>query len=1445
VSGSIDSVSLSDTSGNNLVASDLGLSFSGSLDADVSNFLSTESLLAGNDIISINFSDGEAISGYGGNDTITGGSGADTLTGGLGDDTLFGGSSNDAYTYTVGDGSDRIFDLAGASDILIVEGLTPGSNPVDNIARAGDDLVIALGAETITIEDHFADHAVEHVRFTFTDGTRQDFTLATGAVGGAVNGIISGTEGNDRQDGGGGDDILFGNGGADTLTGGTGDDFLNGGSSNDAYTYTVGDGSDRIFDLVGASDILIVEGLTPGSNPVDNIARAGDDLVIALGAETITIEDHFADHAVERVRFTFTDGTRQDFTLATGAVGGAVNGIISGTEGNDRQDGGGGDDILFGNGGADTLTGGTGDDFLNGGSSNDAYTYTVGDGSDTIFDASGASDILIVEGLTPGSNPVENIARVGDDLVIALGAETITIEDHFAGHAVERVRFTFTDGTRQDFTLATGAVGGAVNGIISGTAGNDRQDGGGGDDILFGNGGADTLTGGLGDDTLFGGSSNDAYTYTVGDGSDRIIDSSGASDILIVEGLTRGAREVGDITRAGDDLTIAVGSETITIEDHFAGQAVERLRFSFTDATREDIALPTNLADGAAIGFVFGGAGDDTLTGGLGDDTLQGGAGDDVYTFTLGDGADRIVDAGGTGDVLVVRGLSPDFDSNVGVFSADEALNLPTSLGDVDAMNWVGDDLVITMGSDSITVENHYTGNAVETIHLFFTDGTSEELVMATGVVGGDASGVISGTEGNDSLDGGGGADVLFGNGGNDILIGGTGADTLSGGAGADTLTGGGGNDRLIGGAGDFDTAVFSGNYSEYTITTNFFTNNATVTHLNGGFDGVDTAERSIELLKFADQTVSLLGFKWGPSNTFGTSGDVVTWSIMAAGTTDIQGSTTQDLAAALPADFLQQLSAAFDALSAVSNINFLAVEDDGRAADPFLPSTQASDIRIGGKFIDGPFNTLAFAFSPQFSDATFDTGDNWTSSLFFNTALHEIGHAVGLSHVPSSDFTAIMNPFINLSLTELQAQDISDIQAIYGVDPNGGAPLSVLDYTLPSNVTDLALSQAVTSTFGTSKVNLTGNSLNNVLKGSDDANILQGLGGTDTLVGRGGDDTLIGGAGSDTLDGGSGSDTVDYSSVGQTVTVRLDLGSASGGDAQGDVLTSIENAIGTGVADRLVGNSGTNILTGGGGVDTLEGGGGNDTLIGDAGADTLDGGLGNDKLFGGVGADTLDSGAGADTLTGGLGDDRLLGGSSNDAYTYTVGDGSDRIFDSAGAADILIVEGLTRGVREIGDIARAGNDLAIGVGSETITIEDHFAGQAVERLRFAFTDATREDITLPTNLADGAAIGFVFGGAGDDTLTGGTGDDFMNGQAGDDLFIFSDGDGADTILGFTAGAGTDDVVNLAGVASVTGFADVQARAALSGSDTVLTFDNGDAITLLGVNSLHQDDFLF
>ncbi|MBM9531952.1 hypothetical protein JWG42_17505, partial [Desulfoprunum benzoelyticum] len=110
-------------------------------------------------------------------------------------------------------------------------------------------------------------------------------------------------------------------------------------------------------------------------------------------------------------------------------------------------------------------------------------------------------------------------------------------------------------------------------------------------------------------------------------------------------------------------------------------------------------------------------------------------------------------------------------------------------------------------------------------------------------------------------------------------------------------------------------------------------------------------------------------------------------------------------------------------------------------------------------------------------------------------------------------------------------------------------------------------------------------------------------------VYGFDGHDILRGGGNADTLNGGYGIDTADYSASDAAVDIVLwptpTNRSQSGGDAQGDVLLSIENVIGSVFNDELWGDNQTNNI--------LYGGAGNDTLYGDRSPDTLDGGEGLD----------------------------------------------------------------------------------------------------------------------------------------------------------------------------------------------------------------------------------------
>jgi Ca2+-binding RTX toxin-like protein len=143
----------------------------------------------------------------------------------------------------------------------------------------------------------------------------------------------------------------------------------------------------------------------------------------------------------------------------------------------------------------------------------------------------------------------------------------------------------------------------------------------------------------------------------------------------------------------------------------------------------------------------------------------------------------------------------------------------------------------------------------------------------------------------------------------------------------------------------------------------------------------------------------------------------------------------------------------------------------------------------------------------------------------------------------------------------------------------------------------------------------LTGDAGANTLSGGDGSDLLTGAGGNDTLYGgngsdrlwgNAGDDTLTGGAGADILAGGAGIDTVYYGTSVPGVTVNLATGTGHGGDAEGDILSSIENVTGSAFGDSLIGDNGDNRLFGDSGDDILIGGGGSDVLIGGTSSDTF-----------------------------------------------------------------------------------------------------------------------------------------------------------------------------------------------------------------------------------------------
>ncbi len=189
-------------------------------------------------------------------------------------------------------------------------------------------------------------------------------------------------------------DLIDGAAGNDILSGGAGNDLLHGGDGVDQASG--GDGDDAVFGEAG-NDTLN--------------GNAGNDLVAG--------------------------GTGNDI-----ADGGDGNDVVQGQDGDDQVNGGLGNDLLTGDAGIDVLDGGAGNDLLGGGAGNDTLNtgdganvivFNAGDGVDTVYSATTASNTLSFGGGIDYDDL--SLSKSGDDLVVSAGAaDQVVLKDWYAGN---------------------------------------------------------------------------------------------------------------------------------------------------------------------------------------------------------------------------------------------------------------------------------------------------------------------------------------------------------------------------------------------------------------------------------------------------------------------------------------------------------------------------------------------------------------------------------------------------------------------------------------------------------------------------------------------------------------------------------------------------------------------------------------------------------------------------------------------------------------------------------------------------------------------------------------------------------------------------------------------------------------------------------------------------
>ncbi|MBL0320343.1 MAG: M10 family metallopeptidase C-terminal domain-containing protein [Alphaproteobacteria bacterium] len=340
---------------------------------------------------------------------------------------------------------------------------------------------------------------------------------------------------------------------------------------------------------------------------------------------------------------------------------------------------------------------------------------------------------------------------------------------------------------------------------------------------------------------------------------------------------------------------------------------------------------------------------------------------------------------------------------------------------------------------------------------------------------------------------------------------------------------------------------------------------------------------------------------------------------------------------------------------------------------------------------------TLPFTSGQTYNsaDVIIDTGQSGSYLNF--TSLHELGHALGLSHPFSGTFTlpTNMDNYNNTIMSYTQGNqanyshlpvtpmiyDIAAIQHLYGVNTSyhsgsdsygsEGANLSGGSMTIwdgggndtidsswySGNVSiDLREGESNYSTinqffiwnaFGANIENantgmgsdtINGNSLNNVVTSGSGDDSIYGYDGNDSLQGNAGNDLLQGGTGNDQLEGGKGNDTLN----------------------------------GNEGADNIFGNNDNDSITGDDGNDIIYGGTGNDTINGNAATDSIYGEDGDDFLRGGKDNDTIIGGTGNDTIYGDAGNDLLTGGTGADRFYFDAQSGADTIADFQSGQDAI-----------------------------------------------------------------------------------------------------------------------------------------------------------------------------
>ncbi|HYG49138.1 MAG TPA: hypothetical protein VD846_14500 [Allosphingosinicella sp.] len=678
-----------------------------------------------------------------------------SLTTGNGQDSILTANVDRADTVTLGAGSDSVYLYDGHD---VVNGGAAGAGATDSgldtlvlnygQATAGVHNVGALTLNGAGYSGQIGDDSTRLVTFQAIDR----FLVVTG--GGADN--ITTGNGNDDVRTFSGNDILATGGGNDFLDGGAGDDNMTGGTGNDIYVVT-----------------------SAGDTINENAGEGTDEIRTSLASYSMA--------AIANVEtLTGTSNAGQSLTANSG------NNLVNA--------GGGGDLIRLESGGDDVVNAGNGDDGIHFGESLTAADQVDGGaGFDTVFLLGDYSF-----GTTLGATTLNNVERVS---LLTSGLVPYWLVTHDANVAAGQVLEIDGSGLGEFETLqfwgqaeTNGAfhiTGGAAMDVMFGGAGNDVFIGGEGSDRFFGGGGSDSMTGGAGDDYYRVEQAGDVVIEAAGEGTDEIItflavhslaatpdveNLSGAlttGQTLTGNGLANaitglGGNDVIDGGAGADEMRGGLGNDVYHVDDagdksyERVDEGTDEIRTSLASyslANNPNVFNVENLTGTSAAGQTLtGSAANNVVTGGSGndvlrlydggDDTANGGAGNDNLFFIGALTSADVVNGGSGVDTLIVQGPYGSLTLSANVTRIE---NVSILAGSNTAFGEPGTnrhDYVLTTNDANFAAGVQARINAAALLEGedFTFNGSAET----------DASYVVYGGKGKDTLLGGLGNDIFF-----------------------------------------------------------------------------------------------------------------------------------------------------------------------------------------------------------------------------------------------------------------------------------------------------------------------------------------------------------------------------------------------------------------------------------------------------------------------------------------------------------------------------------------------------------------------------------------------------------------------------------------------------------------------------------------------------------